>query len=213
VIAAQVDWAVVASLATALGTLVLAIATFTAIRSANANARTAERSLLAGLRPVLFPSRDKDPTAYVAWGDRRLDVIPGGQAVVDATDEVIYFAANLRNVGTGIAVLHSWQVMPLSDDAASTAPDLTGFRRLTRDLYIPPDGSGFWQGAIRVVDDPDRERVFAAFKAGERLIIDLLYGDLEGGQRTISRFSLNKRDDAWRPDVLRHWHIDRPDPR
>ena len=52
------DWATVASLATAGGTLVLAVATFASIRSANRSARiaeraarTAERSLLAGQRP------------------------------------------------------------------------------------------------------------------------------------------------------------------
>lgn len=50
------DWATVAGLATALGTLVLAVATFSAVRSANRTARAAERSLLAGLRPVLMAS-------------------------------------------------------------------------------------------------------------------------------------------------------------
>ena len=40
------DWATVASLATALGTLVLAVATFSAVRSGNRTARAAELSLL-----------------------------------------------------------------------------------------------------------------------------------------------------------------------
>jgi hypothetical protein len=204
---------VFASLATAAGTFILALATFAAIRSANANARTAERALLAGLRPVLFPSRDNDPTAYVAWGDRRLDIVPGGQAIVAVANDIVYMAMNLRNVGAGIAVLHGWQVQPVHSDMAMDAPALTDFRRLTRDLFVPPDGAGFWQGAIREADDSDRERVTAAADAGERLVVDVLYGDLEGGQRTISRFSMNKREDIWRADVLRHWHIDRPDPR
>jgi hypothetical protein len=43
----------------------------------------------------------------------------------------------------------------------------------------------------------------------------LLYGDHEGGQRVISRFSVMPRDDEeyWIPSVVRHWNIDRPDPR
>ena len=48
------DWATISSLATAGGTLVLAMATFASVRSANQSARVAERSLLVGLRPVLF---------------------------------------------------------------------------------------------------------------------------------------------------------------
>ena len=51
------DWASIASLATAAGTLVLAVATFAAVRSANRAARAAEQSLLVGLRPLLVPSR------------------------------------------------------------------------------------------------------------------------------------------------------------
>jgi hypothetical protein len=62
------NWATIASLATAGGTLVLAVATFAAIRSGNRSARTAERaartaerSLLAGQRPLLVNSRLQDP--------------------------------------------------------------------------------------------------------------------------------------------------------
>ena len=56
-------WSTIASLATAGGTLVLAVATFASIRSANRSvrtseraARTAEQSLLAGQRPLLVNS-------------------------------------------------------------------------------------------------------------------------------------------------------------
>lgn len=52
------DWTTISSLATAGGTLVLAVATFASVRSANRAARLAEQSLLVGLRPVLMPSRD-----------------------------------------------------------------------------------------------------------------------------------------------------------
>jgi hypothetical protein len=55
------DWATVASLATALGTLILAVAAFSAIRSANVMARVAQQALLAGQRPVLMAARRDDP--------------------------------------------------------------------------------------------------------------------------------------------------------
>jgi hypothetical protein len=55
------DWATIWSLATAGGTLVLAAATFYSVRSANRAARTAERALQVGLRPVLVTSRLQDP--------------------------------------------------------------------------------------------------------------------------------------------------------
>jgi hypothetical protein len=55
------DWATIANLATALGTLILAVATFSAVRSANLMARVAQQSLLVGLRPVLMATRRDDP--------------------------------------------------------------------------------------------------------------------------------------------------------
>ena len=54
----------------------------------------------------------------------------------------------------------------------------------------------------------------AAIDGGERLTIDLLYGDHEGGQRTISRFGMTPREDGqWTCGVIRHWSLDTPDPR
>ncbi len=43
------DWVTISSLATAGGTLVLAVATFGSVKSANRAARIAELSLLSGL--------------------------------------------------------------------------------------------------------------------------------------------------------------------
>ena len=41
-----------------------------------------------------------------------------------------------------------------------------------------------------------------------------LYGDHEGGQRTITRFAMLPRDDGgWIAVVSRHWNLDRTDPR
>ena len=103
----MVDWSTVASLATAGGTLVLAIATFSSVRSANRAARAAERSLLAGLRPVLVPSRLEDREEKLNWVDLHYTHLRGGRATVELVDGIVYLAISVRNVGTGIAVLQS----------------------------------------------------------------------------------------------------------
>jgi hypothetical protein len=66
---------------------------------------------------------------------------------------------------------------------------------------------------VREADDPFRPGLHDAFLAGEMLTVDLLYGDHEGGQRTISRFILTREDDHWRCGVVRHWVLDGVDPR
>src|SRR5436309_16086816 len=98
----------IASLATAGGTLVLAAATFASVRSANRAARATERALLAGIRPVLVPSRLQDPPQKVGFQDEHWVKVEGGRAVAEVTDDVIYFAIALRNVGNGLAVLDRW---------------------------------------------------------------------------------------------------------
>jgi hypothetical protein len=55
------DWVTISSLATAGGTLILAVATDGSVQSANRSARVAELSLPAGVRPVLIPSPDRLP--------------------------------------------------------------------------------------------------------------------------------------------------------
>ena len=90
----------------------LALATFASVRSANRAARVAERSLLAGLRPLLVPSRLDDPPQKVTFVDGLYLVAPGGAAVAEANDGAVLLAATLRNVGAGIAVLHGWHFYP-----------------------------------------------------------------------------------------------------
>jgi hypothetical protein len=208
------DWPTIASLATAGGTLVLAGATFAAVRSANRAARTAERSLLAGLRPLLLPARPDDPTQKVMWQGQHFARVPGGRAVVEEADGVIYLAAGLRNAGSGVAVLHGWYphvgLVPGVD--AHPVPD--EFRRLTRDLFIAAGDIGFWQGAVRDADDEFRPELHAAAAAHEPLTIDVMYGDNEGGQRTITRFGLTPLEDGtYLISAYRYWNLDRPDPR
>src|ERR1700684_2455428 len=126
------DWA---EAATAVGTLVLAVATFSSVRSGNRQGRNAERALNARLRPVLFSSRPHETTQKIRWGDDHWAMLETGHAVLEEIDRVIYLA----------------------------------------------------------------------------IMIHLLYSYQEGGQRTISRFSvsrLNTETDAWFPSVVRHWYLE-----
>jgi hypothetical protein len=191
------DWATVANLATALGTLVLAVATFSAVRSANMMARVAQQQLLLGLRPMLMTSRRDDTALKVNFGDRKWVKIPGGCAACEVgggdgtqgpADAVIYLAVSLRNAGNGLAVLHGWRFYPGWHREPEHAP-LEEFRRQNRDLYVPVGDIGFWQGAFRDPEDPQYAAARKAIEAGEPWTVELLYGDHEGGQRAITRFT------------------------
>jgi len=210
----MVDWSTVASFATAGGTLVLALATFSAVRSSNRTARIAEETLLTGMRPLLVPSLSDDPAHKVLWHDRHTARVGGGRAIFEEEDGVIYLAINLRNLGTGIALLHGWY--PLPDAAFEDRPHVEAedFRRLTIDLYIPAGGTGYWEAAVRDRDDPSRAAFLRALEDRLPFTIDLLYGDQQGRQRTISRYTvLPASDGGWYGQVGHHWNLDRPDPR
>jgi hypothetical protein len=130
------DWVTISSLATAGGTLVLATATFASVRSANRAARVAEQSLLAGIRPLLVPSRLEDPDLKVGFIDDHWVRVPGGCGSAEVDGDVIYLTTSVRNVGNGIAVQHGWRVELAPDLSARDHPPLDSFRRLTRDLFI-----------------------------------------------------------------------------
>jgi len=193
---------------------VLAFATFGSVRSANRAARAAERSLLAGLRPVLMPSNIDDVPLKVGFMDDRWYMVPGSGAVAEAAEGAIYFVASLRNMGSGIAVLHGWYMHPDLELPFDEHAPLEDFHRLTRDLYIAPGQPGFFQGAFRDPVAPEFEIARSAIEGRRRIGIEILYGDHEGGQRTVSLFAFTPRQDgAWTVSVSRHWSIDRPGPR
>jgi len=212
------EWSTVAELGTAAGTLVLAIATFGATRSANRAARTAERAFEARLRPVLVQSRREDPVEKIMWGDRHWSRVPGGQAWAERGTDATYLAMSLRNVGAGMAVIHGWHTRPMLEMGMVDHSPVESFRPQTRDLYVPPNDSSFWQGAFRENDPEERSAFGDLIDAHAPFTVELLYGDLEGGQRTISLFSVvhfGDDDDPsnWIVSVIRHWNLDRVDPR
>jgi hypothetical protein len=169
--------------------------------------------------------------------------VPAGGAAGEADEGAVYLCVSVRNCGTGMAILHGWRVCPGAPGSltagmpAAHAP-LDQFTAQTRDMYVAPGDVGFWQGALR---DPLQDlfgEVAAEVKDRGRLYVDLLYGDFEGGQRVISRFNLAYRDRGqfshpgaapggpgpdgaaqpgpdgrWLASVVRHWNVDRPDPR
>lgn len=214
---ATTDWATVATFATAIGTLVLAVATFASVRSANRSARVAEAAFQVNLRPVLVTSRLDDPPQKIRWMDDHWARLDPNQAIIEFVDGSIYLAISVRNVGSGLAVTFGWSVMTelATGDVPHAEPE--DFRMQVRDLYIPAGGVGFWQGAIREEDDPAYAALRKDIIDAEAFTIDVLYGDHEGGQRTITRFGMIPRRDGdvtkWYPTVARHWNLDRPDPR
>ncbi len=210
------DMAAVASIVSAAGTMVLAVATFAAVRSANTAARTAERSLMANLRPLLIPSRATDPPLKVLWSDTHFIRLEAGRAYAEIGEDVIYLALGIRNAGTGIAVLHGWFPRPEEPfaDREPTHRDPDDFRRLQIDLYVSAGDAGYWESAVRGRDDPCFPGLEAAITERRPFTIDVLYGDQEGGQRVISRFIvMPSGDSGWYTLTARHWNVDRPDPR
>jgi len=202
------DWVTISALATAGGTLVLAGATFSSVRSAHASTRVTERALLASIRPLLVPTRLEDPLEKIGFLDEHWIRAEGGRAVLEVTPEAIYMGFGLRNVGSGLAVLDRWDLHP-EVDGATPLRDASEFRRLSRDLYIAGGDQGFWQGALRDEADPAFAAMRDAIEARRRVAIDVLYGDHEGGQRTITRFALwPAGDDSWLTTTTRHWNVD-----
>jgi hypothetical protein len=211
------NWATISTFATAVGTLVLAIATFAAVRSANRTARVSEAAFRSNLRPVLVTSRLEDPVQKIRWMDDHWTRVDGSQGKAELVDGNLYLAISLRNVGSGLAVPIGWHLMEGAQNVAVGHSEPEEFRAQTRDLYVAPGDVGFWQAAIRERNDPDYSWLSRSITDGQAFTIDLLYGDNEGGQRTMTRFGMIPlrvdEQTRWYPATARHWNLDRPDPR
>jgi len=211
-------WVTASSLATAFGTLVLALATFASVRSANRSARSAdraarvaERSLMAGLQPLLVNSRLADADQKITFAEGVWHAVPGGRGMVVVRDDVVFMAVSLRNVGNGLAVLHGWHVQA-ERLFTRDHPSIDEFTAQQRDIYIAPGDIGFWQGALRDPQAAVFDPVVAAARAGDSLTLHVLYGDWEGGQRVITQFYLRPAKENWIASAVRHFNVDRPDP-
>ncbi len=211
----------ISSLATGTGTLVLAVATFASVRSANRAARVAEQALMVNMRPLLVPSRVDDTRQKIFFQEGRYMVLEGGRGSAEFENGVVYLGISVRNAGPGIAVLHGWRFLA-GVQINPPRPELESFRHQGRDILIAPGDIGFWQGAFRDSDDRQYDEAVSTVKSDDDevvLSIDLLYGDNDGGQRVISRMMLRgyRREDKperqWIASVVRHWNVDRPDPR
>jgi hypothetical protein len=210
------DWSTVSSLVTGAGTLVLAIATFASVRSSNRSARIAEAALQEQRRPVFAPSRLDDPVQKLMFLDGVWLSASGGRAAVRHDDGRVYLAISLRNVGSGMGVCQGWAAWASfgsSRDLPTHAP-VEDFRLQGRDMYVPPGDIGMWQGAVRNPDDPVRAALAERIEAREPFLVELLYSDQVGLQRTITRFSLvPAAADSWLTSVSRHWYLDWDGPR
>ena len=71
-----------------------------------------------------------------------------------------------------------------------------------------------WQGALRNPDDPLRIQLADAIEQRRPLMVELLYSDLVGRERTISRFALAPAaTGVWLAGLNRHWFLDWEGPR
>jgi hypothetical protein len=207
------SWPTIASLATAAGTLILAVATFASVRSANRSARVAELALQEQRRPVVVQSRLDDPVQKIMFVDGHWVHVSGSGGVVEQLEGNVYLAMSLRNVGAGIGVLQGWTARVGLDTSVEHAPEHS-FRGQTRDLYIPAGDVGMWQGALRDASTEAYAAIGRAAAARETISIELLYSDQVGGQRTITRFQVVPvGEDRWTVSMGRHWYLDQAGPR
>ncbi len=207
------DWATISSLATAGGTLVLAIATFASVRSANRSARVAQEALQEQRRPVLAPSRLEDPAQKIMFMEGHWVRAEGGRAAVEHVEGTVYLAISLRNVGSGIGVCQGWIVRAGEPTTRVPPTAAADFRPQSRDLYVPAGDIGMWQGALRKADDAVRADVAKAIDSREPLVVELLYSNQVGQQWTITRFGLIPAHDVWMANMNRHWYLDWDGPR
>ena len=154
-----VDWSTVASAATAVGTLVLAVATFSVVRSGRGVAQATEQALLAGIRPLVLPSNLDDPDQKVSFMDEHWVHVGGGRASVEVTTNAVYLVMSIRNVGNGLAVLDRWDLSVrrlAADDPAeanrrspgSRSPRSSEFRRLDKRYLYTGGRTGLLAGRL-----------------------------------------------------------------
>ena len=84
------------------------------------------------------------------------------------------------------------------------------------DRSVPgrPRPAGVGRLAIRDASDPDHGWLQEHVTGRTLFLVELLYSDHEGGQRAIGLFSLAPGEEHhWLCSMVRHWNLDRPNPR
>ena len=122
--------------------------------------------------------------------------VAGGAATLKVADGVVYMVISVRNVGTGLAVVHRWHV-EVTGQPQQTHPPLEDFTTQARDIYVASGDIGFWQERCAIRPQRQFEAVAAAVEAGDPMVLSILYGDWEGGQRVIGQFALRRANDKW----------------
>jgi len=92
--------------------------------------------------------------------------------------------------------------MPLSH------PRLEEFTGQIRDLYLAAGDIGFWQSALRDPAADVFKAVGAAIETRKPLMVSVLYGDFEDGQRMISQLALWYENQRWLTSSGRHFQLD-----
>lgn len=73
---------------------------------------------------------------------------------------------------------------------------------------MPPGDLSFWQAGLRDRDDPHYGLARGAIERREPFAVFVYYTDHEGGQPTVSRFTVMPvRDSEWLPSVTHHWPV------
>ena len=196
-------WSTVSSLATGAGTLVLAVATFAAVRSSNRSARIAEIALQEQRRPIFVPSRSRRSGAEAQLRRRPLDQARRAATRPPTVENGnVYLAISLRNVGNGIGVLQGWAVragQTLTSQQPCTCPTRSSAcRRATSTSPAATSACGRARCATPKIRCAQRWRRRSRSSADHDRAALL---GLNGRQRAITRFGLAAQ--GWREALLR----------
>jgi hypothetical protein len=157
----ETEWVTVASLATALGTLVL--------RGSDIRVRplgellSTRRGPGGSYRRTVCPHRS-------AFTDGGRAPAANELATLEVADGVEYMVISVRNVGTGLAVMHGWHA-EVGVQPQKTHPPLEDFTAQTRDIYVAARDIGFWQGALRDPATAQFKTAAAAIEGGDPMML------------------------------------------
>ena len=214
------DWVTISSLATAGGTLVLAVATFAAVRSSNRSARIAEIALQEQRRPLLAGSRlNVDPVQKIMFVDEHWVRVDGGYAVAESMDGSIYLVISLRNFGAGIGVCQGWAVRVglQRTDVEHVPEDELRPSRATSTSQPVTWGSGRGRFASEATPLTKRSRARSPSRRRSWLSFCTQTRSARSGRSPGSRWVPIRRDARQETlrliSTARHWYLDRAGPR